>query len=601
MLPDRFVHRYLGVKWAASRFRKNNDSVPVLFSRLARAQPDRVLLRYNEEQWTAARIEEYSNRVANAFAAEGFKKGDTVALFMGNCPQYVCVWLGLSKIGVIIAFVNYNLRSQPLVHSLTVADCCAAVCSEDLAEAILEARGSCSKPLRVFQLRLGPAMGAGGGAGPGPEDAGLLEDLQALLDKAAPSAPACPPPGYRDMLLYIYTSGTTGMPKAAILPHSRYLFATMAALKSLRLRQSDVIYNPLPLYHTTGGNVGIGCALIAGITVVIRSKFSASAYFTDCAKYGCTVAQYIGEMCRYVLAVPPRPEDRQHRVRLMLGNGMRPTIWKTFVDRFNIPNVVELYGATEGNANIVNLDNTIGAVGFLPQSLPQAIYPVAIIKTNLETGEIIRSADGFCERCGVDEPGMFIGLISNRDPTREFHGYVDKEASKKKVIEDVFVKGDKYFLTGDILVMDELGYLYFKDRTGESFRWKGENVASAEVEAAVCAILGLRDVTVYGVEVPGAEGRAGMAAIVDPENSLDLEVLAKGIDKMLPTYARPIFLRKVAALEMTGTYKVKKYILQKEAFDLKLVKDPLFIRSGSTFVPFTNSELEDLRSGKIRL
>ncbi|XP_052125714.1 long-chain fatty acid transport protein 4, partial [Frankliniella occidentalis] len=483
-----------------------------------------------------------------------------------------------------------------LVHSLTVADCCAAVFSEDLAEAILEVRDSYSKPLRLFQL---------GGVGPGDvagaEGRGPVEDLQALLDKAAPTPPACAPPGYRDMLLYIYTSGTTGLPKAAILPHSRYLFATLAALKSLRLTQSDVIYNPLPLYHTTGGNVGVGCALVAGITVVIRSKFSASAYFAECAKYGCTVAQYIGEMCRYILAVPPRPEDRQHRLRLMLGNGMRPTIWKAFVDRFNIPNVVELYGATEGNANIVNLDNTIGAVGFLPQSLPQAIYPVAIIKTNLETGEIIRNASGLCERCGVDEPGMFIGLISNRDPTREFHGYVDKEASKKKVIEDVFVKGDKYFLTGDILVMDELGYLYFKDRTGESFRWKGENVASAEVEASVCAILGLRDVTVYGVEIPGAEGRAGMAAIVDPENTLNLEVLANGIDKMLPAYARPIFIRKVAALEMTGTFKVKKYVLQKEAFDLKLVKDPLFIRSGNTFAPFTNSELQDLQTGKLRL
>ncbi|KAE8752443.1 hypothetical protein FOCC_FOCC000915 [Frankliniella occidentalis] len=413
--------------------------------------------------------------------------------------------------------------------------------------AILEVRDSYSKPLRLFQL---------GGVGPGDvagaEGRGPVEDLQALLDKAAPTPPACAPPGYRDMLLYIYTSGTTGLPKAAILPHSRYLFATLAALKSLRLTQSDVIYNPLPLYHTTGGNVGVGCALVAGITVVIRSKFSASAYFAECAKYGCTVAQYIGEMCRYILAVPPRPEDRQHRLRLMLGNGMRPTIWKAFVDRFNIPNVVELYGATEGNANI-------------------------------------------------DEPGMFIGLISNRDPTREFHGYVDKEASKKKVIEDVFVKGDKYFLTGDILVMDELGYLYFKDRTGESFRWKGENVASAEVEASVCAILGLRDVTVYGVEIPGAEGRAGMAAIVDPENTLNLEVLANGIDKMLPAYARPIFIRKVAALEMTGTFKVKKYVLQKEAFDLKLVKDPLFIRSGNTFAPFTNSELQDLQTGKLRL
>lgn len=582
-----FVHRYLCVKWAASRYRRNNDSVPVIFSRGARRHPDRVLLRFNDEEWTYKDIDEYSNRVANAFLALGFQKGDTVALFMGNCPQYVCVWLGLSKIGVVIAFINSNLRSMPLVHSIKVAECRAAVFSPDLADGMLEVLGDFETPLRLFQL---------GGAG-----GGVVEELQPLLDSAAASPPPCTPPGYRDKLLYIYTSGTTGLPKAAILPHSRYLFATLAAVHSLQLRQDDVIYNPLPLYHTTGGNVGVGCALVAGLTVVIRSKFSASAYFPDCAKYKCTVAQYIGEMCRYVLAVPARPSDREHRVRLMLGNGMRPAIWRTFVERFNIPNVVELYGATEGNANIVNLDNTVGAVGFLPQSLPQSIYPVAIIKTNLETGEIIRNERGFCDRCGVDEPGMFIGMISNRDPTREFHGYLDKEASKKKVIEDVFVKGDKYFLTGDILVMDELGYMYFKDRTGETFRWKGENVATAEVEAAIGAVLGLRDVAVYGVEVPNAEGRAGMAAFVDPDNTVDIEALAQGVDKMLPSYARPVFLRKVAVLEMTGTYKIKKYVLQKEAYDPIVVKDPLFIRSGRTYVPFTAEEYQGLQSGHIRL
>lgn len=583
-----FVHRYLGIKMAASQYRKNNDSVTGIFSRGARADPGRVLIRFNDEKWTYQDIELYSNRVANAFLAAGLKKGDTVALFMGNCPQYVCLWLGLAKIGVVVACINYNLRSQPLVHSIAVAGCVAAIFSKDLADALLEVRGDFSSPPRMFQL--------GGEAADS-----AVEDLQVLLDRAPSGAPDCPPPGYRDKLLYIYTSGTTGLPKAAILPHSRYLFAVLAALKSLRLKKSDVVYNPLPLYHTTGGNVGVGLALIAGLTVVIKPKFSASAYFPDCAKYGCTMAQYIGEMCRYVLAVPPRPEDRQHQVRVMLGNGMRPTIWKTFVERFNIPNVVELYGATEGNANIVNLDNTIGAVGFLAQSLPQSIYPVAIVKTNLETGEILRNERGLCDRCGVDEPGMFIGLISNSDPTREFHGYLDKEASRKKVIEDVFVKGDKYFITGDILVMDELGYMYFKDRTGDSFRWKGENVASAEVEAAVCAILGLRDVAVYGVEVAGAEGRAGMAAIVDPEDSVSMDALAQGVDKMLPAYARPVFVRKVPALEMTGTYKVKKYVLQKEAFDPAVVKDPLFIRTGKTYAPFAAQDMQDLQSGKIRL
>lgn len=243
-----------------------------------------------------------------------------------------------------------------------------------------------------------------------------------------------------------------------------------------------------------------GQMLLYGSTLVIRKKFSASSFFPDIRKYDCTVAQYIGEMCRYVLAVKPNEEDGNHKLRLIFGNGLRPQIWEEFVQRFNIPRVAEFYGATEGNANIVNVDNTVGAIGFISRIIP-AVYPISIIKVDPVTGEPTRDANGLCQLCKPDEPGVFVGKIVPGNESRAFLGYVDKAASQKKIVHDVFARGDSAFLSGDILVADELGNLFFKDRTGDTFRWKGENVSTSEVEGVLSNIAEYKDVVVYGVEV----------------------------------------------------------------------------------------------------
>lgn len=313
------------------------------------------------------------------------------------------------------------------------------------------------------------------------------------------------------------------------------------------------------------------------------------------------MAQYIGEMCRYVLAVPPKPTDTQHSVRLIFGNGLRPQIWSEFVERFNIGKVVEFYGATEGNANIGNNDNTIGAIGFISRIIP-AIYPISIIKVDPVSGEPIRDARGLCLPCKPNEPGVFIGKIIPNNPSRAFLGYVDKEASKKKVVEDVFRKGDMAFISGDILVADELGYLYFKDRTGDTFRWKGENVSTSEVEAVVSNLINYKDAVVYGVEVRGQEGRAGMAAIFDPDSEVELNVLAEGVRKALPSYARPIFIRVLRKLEMTGTYKLKKVDLQKEGFNPSKINDVMYyLDSTGTYAQLTNEIYDQINNGNIRV
>ncbi|KAG8271589.1 hypothetical protein J6590_059065 [Homalodisca vitripennis] len=361
------------------------------------------------------------------------------------------------------------------------------------------------------------------------------------------------------------------------------------------------MYNPLPLYHVAGGGLGVGPALVLGIPCVIRAKFSASGYFEDCIKYNCTVGQYIGEMCRYMLASKPRPEDRQHKVRMMVGNGLQASIWRQFVERFGVTNIIELYGATEGNVNMGNLNGKIGAIGCIPQCLPRALIPVAIIRVNEETNEPIRTSKGLCIWCKPGETGMFVGAIKQNDPTRQYHGYLNQDESKSKVIYDVFKKGDQAFVSGDLVTMDEEGYIYFKDRTGDTFRWKGENVSTSEVESVVSSIIGLRECTVYGVQVGEMEGRAGMVAVAESEVPLDLPGLAEGLDRALPTYARPLFLRLTPTLPHTSTFKLKKVDLRREGFNPANTSDRLYFRQSASFTRLTSELYQDIVTGKVKV
>lgn len=546
------------------------------------------------QEWSFAEVEEYSNKIANVFKSHGYKKGDVIALFLENKPEFICTWLGLSKLGVIVPLINTNQRLVSLVHSITIANSQAIIFGTELSTAVIEILDQIESKVALYELTSLREQ---------PKNThSSFENLNQLLAEANPTPPVLQdPPGYHDNLVYIYTSGTTGLPKAAVISNSRYIFIAAAIHWLARFKPSDRFYTPLPLYHTAGGCMSTGQMLIFGSTLVIRKKFSASAYFPDIKKYECTVAQYIGEMCRYVLAVPRKPEEGDHKLRLIFGNGLRPQIWTEFVERFNIPRVAEFYGATEGNANIVNVDNTVGAIGFVSRIIP-SVYPISIIRVDSVTGEPIRDSKGLCILCKPDEPGVFIGKIIPGNPSRAFLGYVDKKASEKKIVRDVFKIGDAAFISGDILVADEFGNLFFKDRTGDTFRWKGENVSTSEVEGVLSNILNYKDVVVYGVEIRGHEGRAGMAAILDPDNNVDLNYLGEGIKKGLPSYARPIFLRTLDKLDMTGTYKMKKVDLQKEGFDPAVIKDKLYYLDASgKYQPITPDVFTKINDGSIRI
>ncbi|XP_012276509.1 long-chain fatty acid transport protein 4 [Orussus abietinus] len=567
-------------------------TVARVFSKLVATHPDKVAFIFEDKEWTYQQLEEFSNRMGRYFRTRKLSRGDSIALMMESRPEYVGTWLGLSKAGYVAAFINTNLRHGVLLHSIHAAGCKAIIYSTEFKDAIDEIRDKVPN-MGLYQWSEFPDSSILDGAINLNTAVSTIQADPLVVDMAIGSP--------RDKLIYIYTSGTTGMPKAAVINNLRFMLIACGIKAMLGLRSTDRIYDSLPLYHTAGGVLGVGQALLLGIPVVLRRRFSASKFWEDCVHYDCTAAQYIGEICRYLLTVPPGPYDKAHRVRMMFGNGLRPQIWKAFVDRFGVKQIGEFYGATEGNSNLVNIDNRVGAVGFVPRCAG-ALYPVALLRVDEETGEPLRGPDGFCIPCKPGEAGVFVGKINPKKALNDFSGYADKAASEQKIIRDVFKKGDRVFNSGDILVMDELGYFYFKDRTGDTFRWRGENVATSEVEAVVSNAIGLKDAAVYGVEVPGVEGKAGMAAIYDPDQNLNLKELEEGVKKALPPYARPLFLRVLSELPMTGTYKLKKKDLQLDGYDINKVKDPLYFldRTGS-YVRISEELYKDIMEEKVRL
>lgn len=406
-----------------------------------------------------------------------------------------------------------------------------------------------------------------------------------------------------DEALYIYTSGTTGNPKAARLPHVRVLTMMAGFSAAANSTEKDRMYCVLPLYHSAGGVCAVGAVLTVGGAVIIRRKFSAREFFTDCGKYEATLFQYIGELCRYLLNAEENPKERKHKIRMAIGNGLRPEIWPAFQKRFNIPRVLEFYGATEGNVALLNYDGTVGAVGRIP-GWAKKRFNVEIVKFNTETETVVRGPDGLCIACAPGEAGEALGKISTdpNTPTGRFDGYAEKEETEKKILRDVFEKGDQWFRTGDLLKQDKRGYFYFVDRIGDTFRWKGENVSTNEVSEAISVFPGIKEANVYGVSVPGTDGRAGMAAIVcDP--GLDLVKLHAHICKELPDYARPLFIRLSHEMEVTGTFKHRKVELVKEGIDLMLIKEPVYFNSPveKKFVPLTAELHGQICSGAFKL
>jgi fatty-acyl-CoA synthase len=532
-----------------------------------------------------------ANQYARWALSLGIAKGDVVCLMMPNCPEYMAVWLGITRVRAIVSLINTNLAGDALVHAIKVVAPKHIIVGAELAPAVAAV---------AARMRQGVQLWAHG-----PGDHGLPRiDLE--INDIPVDDVSCTESGFPSIMdqgLYIYTSGTSGPPKAANVSHFRLMQWSHWFAGMLDVRPNDRMFNCLPMYHSIGGVVATGAMLVNGASVVLRNRFSASRFWDDIVEHDCTLFQYIGELCRYLVNSPPHARETQHRLRLCCGNGLRSDVWEIFQERFHIPQILEYYAATEANFSLYNCEGKPGAIGRIPPFLAHR-FPVALVQLDVDTGDPVRNKHGFCVPCAPKCVGEAIGQIFDdaSRPGSRFEGYTEKEASDRKIWRNVFAKGDAWFRSGDLMRRDEHGFFYFVDRIGDTFRWKGENVSTTEVAEILLAYPGISEVVVYGVIVPGAEGRAGMAAIVIGPD-FDLTCFSRHLIEHLPDYARPLFLRIRRELEATATFKPIKQQLSREGYDPNGIADLVYFydRQHEAFVELDNMIYESITSGALRV
>jgi fatty-acyl-CoA synthase len=555
----------------------------------SKRQPDRSALISEAGTFSYRTLAERINRYARWALSVGIEAGDTVCLVMPTRPDYIAAWLGITRVGGVVALINTKLVGSSLAHCINVADADHLILANEFADAF---------ELALPYLKRAPKVWISGSR----ENEAAIDAALNKMDGSPLSSAERRKVTINDRALLIYTSGTTGLPKAASVSHRRILnwggwFAGLTGASP-----DDRLYDCLPVYHSVGGIVAPCSMLSAGASVVLSDRFSASSFWHDIVRWECTLFQYIGELCRYLLKAPPSGYESQHRLRLACGNGLRGDVWEAFQARFLIPRILEFYAATEGNFSLYNVEGKPGAVGRIPPLLAHR-FPAAIVRVDMDTGTPVRAEDGLCIPCARGEIGEAVGRIGTADDGGgRFEGYTDAGETEKKKLRDVLARGDAWFRTGDLMRLDEAGFFHFVDRVGDTFRWKGENVATSEVNEAVTDCPGVVDATTYGVEIPGADGRAGMSAVV-VDDRFDLAEFRDHLARRLPPYACPVILRFCTALDTTETFKLKKQQLVREGFDPRLVTDPLFFKDpkSGAYRPIDAVSHSRIADGSIRL
>jgi fatty-acyl-CoA synthase len=552
-------------------------SIGKVFQDRAAQYGDKLFLKFDDREITYRDANETVNRYAAVLAARGVGRGDVVGIMLRNSPDPVLLMLAAVKCGAISGMLNYNQRGDVLQHSLGLLSAKVLIADPDFVDPISESGADTDALITV-------------------------DEFQRLAETAPTTNPTSTAAVLaKDKAFYIFTSGTTGMPKASVMTHYRWLRA-LAGFGGLgmRLNSNDTLYCCLPLYHNNALTVALSSVLSSGATLALGKSFSASKFWDDVIRYDATAFVYIGEVCAYLLNQPEKDTDRKHRVRVIAGNGLRPAIWDQFTTRFGIDRVCEFYAASEGNTAFVNVLNVDKTTGICPT-------PVAFVEYDEESGDPVRDDNGRVKKVKNGQPGLLLSKVSNFQP---FDGYTDEKETEKKLVRDAFKKGDVWFNTGDLMRSQGFGHAAFTDRLGDTFRWKGENVATTEVEAAVSTDPQVEECTVFGVEVPDTGGKAGMVAIqLKDGQEFDGKALAKAAYDKLPVYAVPLFVRVVEELAHTSTFKSQKVDLRKEGYggssgegdddDVK-VDDPIYVLSGPDegYVPFYDEYLAEVKDGK---
>ncbi|MEE3067535.1 MAG: long-chain-acyl-CoA synthetase FadD6 [Actinomycetota bacterium] len=546
----------------------SHRSIGSVFQDRAARYGDKVFLRFGDQKLTYREANAAANRYAAVLAARGVGHGDVVGIMLRNSPNTVLAMLATVKCGAVAGMLNHHQRGEVLAHSLGLLDAKVLIAETDLVSAVAESGSAATANTLTIEDLERFAVGA---AATNPDSVGAVQA--------------------RDTAFYIFTSGTTGFPKASVMTHLRWLKALAAfGGLGLRLKGSDTLYSCLPLYHNNALTVALSSAINSGATLALGKSFSASRFWDEAIESQATAFIYIGEICRYLLNQPPKDTDRKHQVRLIAGNGLRPEIWKDFTQRFGISRVCEFYASSEGNTAFINIFNVPGSTGIAPM-------PLVYVEYDPDTGDPLRDENGRVRKVAAGQPGLLLSPVNRLQP---FDGYTDQASSEKKLVRNAFRDGDCYFNSGDVMSPQGMRHAAFVDRLGDTFRWKGENVATTQVEAAMASDQAVEECTVFGVEVPNTGGRAGMAAVQLREGAqFDGKALASAVYGQLPAYALPLFIRVVKTLEHTTTFKSRKVELREQAYGPD-VADPLYVLAGRDegYVPYYDEYPDEVAAGK---
>mgnify|MGYP000406834915 CR=1 FL=1 len=580
-----------GLKIANTSDKSKAVGLGLCIEKSVNENPEGLAIIYQDRQLTYREFNQWINRLAHYFLSQGIKKGDCIAIMVENRPELLAVVGACAKIGAISAMVNTAQKGKVLAYSINLVEPKMMVVGQECLDVYQAIRQDTQiADQHHYYLADQDTLN-----NPSPTPATWQNLADLVLGQSDQNPINCQSIYPDDPCFYIYTSGTTGMPKAVVFNHGRYMKAYGSfGFASVRLKASDRMYVPLPFYHATAMAICWSSVLAGNACLVMTKKFSASRFWSDIKASKATSFGYVGELCRYLVEQAPVPDEASNNIRIIVGNGMRASIWDDFKQRFAIPKIMEFYASSEGNIGFTNVLNFDRTVGFSP-------YPYAIVEYDKENDRALTDDKGQLRKVKRGEVGLLIGEITKKSP---FHGYTDAQKSEKCIMRNVFKEGDAWFNTGDL--MRDIGFRHaqFVDRTGDTFRWKGENVSTTEVEMLIDAVDKVSETVVYGVEIPNTNGRAGMASIrLDCQlEEFDFNQLLNELKKDMPNYAIPLFLRISKGVEMTGTFKHKKVPLKEEGFCLNKVTEPLYVRLPNTeqYVPLTHELQQQIEQGEHR-